>query len=375
MNSTTRNSLATFESAFQLLIRTAKGTVNKINTNPRSLAKFCQILLNAKDNKNTIHMIGSGRSGNIAKIIGESFKDIGFTVSFFGKEIDNPIKKNDVAMAISGSGWTRYTTSAIEHCLRKNAKILTFTGSMDSKAARMSDAVIQIPLGYRSLDEGLLFTESIVPLNPLGTIFELTTLVIGMGIVNGVYSGSCANGFNNGTSNMLVSAEESFKKLTNNSELNLFIKLIKNYCNNYQSKVYFLGKGINHSISDFCSSRFKGLDITVGSISDWRFRKTNDLLIMISGSGSSSILMNQVKIAKKSNLKIVYITSFPESEIISESDIKLHILGRNENTNPDELKLVEPGIYLPIFEYTTALILESCITQIALDLGLTNEEF
>ena len=158
MNSTTRNSLATFESAFQLLIRTAKGTVNKINTNPRSLAKFCQILLNAKDNKNTIHMIGSGRSGNIAKIIGESFKDIGFSVSFFGKEIENPIKKNDVAMAISGSSWTKYTTSAIEHCLRKNAKILTFTGSMDSKAARMSDAVIQIPLGYRSLDEGLLFT-------------------------------------------------------------------------------------------------------------------------------------------------------------------------------------------------------------------------
>jgi len=96
---------------------------------------------------------------------------------------------------------------------------------------------------------------------------------------------------------------------------------------------------------------------------------------MISGSGSSSILMNQVKIAKKSNMKIVYITSFPESEIISESDIKLHILGRNEKYNPDELKLIEPSIYLPLFEYTTALILESCIAQIALDLELTHEEF
>ncbi len=375
MSTTTPSKLNAFESAFNLLIRTAKGTVNNINTNPQSLALFCQNFSNIRDKNRTIHIIGSGRSGNIAEILGESLKDLYFSVSYFGKELAKPVKNNDIALAITGSGWSRFTNSAIEYCLRKQAKIFTLTGNRESKAAKLSDAVIQIPLGYRSLNRNMFFTDSRVPLTPLGTIFELTTLVIGIGIINGIFRGSCTNGFNTGTSKILSLATETFEKLIIASELQSFIAMIKDYCSNSQLKVYFIGRGINRSVAAFCSSRFQNLNVNVCSIDDWRFRKDNDLVIILSGSGSTSTTSNIVNMAKNSNLKVAYLTSFPETEVPMKSDIKLHILGRNKSVSPDKLKLVESAFYLPSFEYSCLLMLDSCVAQIALDLGLTGEEF
>ncbi|MHA2306695.1 MAG: SIS domain-containing protein [Candidatus Hodarchaeales archaeon] len=221
MNSSSEMEIAAFKSAFQFFIRTAQGTVNKINTNPRNLADFCQILSNAQEKNTKIHIIGSGRSGHIGKILGECLKDIGCDVSFFGDSLTSSVATEDVALVITGSGWTNYTTSAIEICIRNNAKILTFTGSMSSKAARLSDAVIQIPLGYLSQDYNLFHSEEVVPVSPLGTIFELTTLVIGVGVINGIFSGSCTNGFNSGTSAILTSAEQTFENLIYDRNLSL----------------------------------------------------------------------------------------------------------------------------------------------------------
>jgi D-arabinose 5-phosphate isomerase GutQ len=108
---------------------------------------------------------------------------------------------------------------------------------------------------------------------------------------------------------------------------------------------------------------------------DWRFRNENDLLIAISGSGMSSSVIDAVKIGKDSSMKIVSITSFSDSKLSSLSNIIINILGRSESISPNHHNLVKPGIYLPIFEYTTALLLDACVAQIALNFGLTGEEY
>ncbi len=367
--------IAAFKSAFQFFIRTAQGSVNKINTNPRNLANFCQILSNAHENGSRIHLIGYGRSGQITKILGECFKDIGFKVSFFGKYLTSPVKKGDVALVVTGSGWTNYTTSAIENCIRNNAKILTFTGNMNSKAARMSDTVIQIPLGFKSQDYQFFHSEDVVPISPLGTIFELTTLVIGIGVINGIFSGSCTNGFNDGTSAILTSANLTYEKLILDQNLPEFISLIKEYHDNINSKIFFIGRGLNKSVRNFTSSRVQQLNINVCSMDDWRFRKENDLLIAFSGSGKSSSVIDVVNIGKESFMKIVSITSFPDSKLSSLSDFILNVSGRSESISPDHHTLVKPTIYLPVFEYTAALLLDACIAQIAIDFGLTGEDY
>ena len=375
MSSNSDTEIAAFKSAFQFFIRTAQGSVNKINTNPRNLANFCQILSNAREKDSKIHIIGSGRSGQIAKILGECFKDIGFNVSFFGENLASPIKKGDVGLVVTGSGWTKYTTSAIDNCIRNNAKILIFTGNMDSKAARMSDTVIQIPIGFQFQDYQFFHSEDVVPISPLGTIFELTTLVIGIGLINGIFSGSCTNGFNDGTSAILTSANLAYEKLILDQNLPEFISLIKEYHDNIHSKIFFIGRGLNKSVRNFTSSRFKQLNINVCSMDDWRFRKENDLLIAISGSGKSSSVIDAVNIGKESFMKIASITSSSDSKLSSISDIILNVSGRSESISPDHHSLVKPAIYLPVFEYTAALLFDACVVQIALDFGLTGEEY
>ncbi|MFX0171461.1 MAG: hypothetical protein ACFE9L_06030 [Candidatus Hodarchaeota archaeon] len=81
------NRTSTFQSAYKLLSRTAKRCANTLNTEPANLALFCQILSDAKDNKTSkIHIIGRGRSDLIGRIIGESLKDMNYSVSFLGDD-------------------------------------------------------------------------------------------------------------------------------------------------------------------------------------------------------------------------------------------------------------------------------------------------
>ena len=154
-----------------------------------------------------------------------------------------------------------------------------------------------------------------------------------------------------------------------------FISLIKEYHDNIHSKIFFIGRGLNKSVRNFTSSRFKQLNINVCSMDDWRFRKENDLLIAISGSGKSSSVIDAVNIGKESFMKIASITSSSDSKLSSISDIILNVSGRSESISPDHHSLVKPAIYLPVFEYTAALLLDACVAQIAIDFGLTGEDY
>ena len=80
MNYKTKSENSAFISAYQLLMRTAKRTVNSINQDPHNLAIFCQTLSNALENEDRqIHIVGVGRSRLIGMILGECLKNIGFS--------------------------------------------------------------------------------------------------------------------------------------------------------------------------------------------------------------------------------------------------------------------------------------------------------
>jgi D-arabinose 5-phosphate isomerase GutQ len=361
--------IATFKSAFQLLIRTAKRSVNSINQNPNDLAKFCQILSESRSNNSMVHIVGEGRAGNIGMILGETLKDIGFSVSYQGRT--HPIMNEDVILALSGSGWTKFTSAVIEEGIRKKAKILSFCGASYSKVTKLSDASIQIPTGFQS-DDSSFSSEKQAPLTPLGSIFELTTMVIGVSVLNGVYRGACTRGFNECASEILNNAEKTFSDLAKEPKLRKFINMLQNYAVLSKNKVFFAGVGLNNFINDMSSSRFSRI-LKVHSSIDWRFRQKNDLLIAISGSGVSSSVLKVVNLAKQSQMKVMSITSYLLSDLAKKSDKFLLIHGRKYDTDPDEIQITQSEIYLPSFEYSTAVTLDSCVAQIALDLGIAIE--
>lgn len=374
MSTSSGSELSAFKSAYQLLIRTARRSVNTINQDPKNLAQFCQFLSAAFENENRqIYIVGVGRSGKIGKILGECLKDIGLAnrISYLGKDLVLSVSRDDVIIAITGSGWTILTTSILEDCIRNKCKILTFTGVSDSKAAKLSDVIIQNPLGYQPQDHTYPFTSRRAPLSPLGSVFELTTLVIGMGVINGVYSGSCTNGFNDGTTEILKAAEDLFTEIQDDSNLSTFIQSLKKYYHQQKTKIFFYGSGLDNIICEMSALRFQSLGLNVHPINDWRFRHKGDLLVAISGSGNSSKTLNIVKSAKTSQMKIFGITSFPQSKLAERSDNLIVVLGRKEKVDPDTLQLLQPELYLPTFEYTTAVTLEACLAQIAVDLDIS----
>jgi 6-phospho-3-hexuloisomerase len=362
-----------FKSAYQLLMRTAKRSVNMINQDPDNLAIFCQTLSEALENEaRQIHVVAVGRSRSIGMIFGECLKNIGFSnrVSYLGENITQPVKKNDVIIAITGSGWTKLTTMVLEEVIKKKATVLTFTGALDSKAAKLSDGVLQNPLGYHPQDHLYLFTREQEPLSPLGTIFELTTLVTSLGVINGVHKGSCTNGFNEATTEILKAAENTYASLERDPKFSQFAAYLVNYCKTKESKVFFFGSGMNGIVASMSSMRFQSLGMNVQPTNNWRFHSEGDLLIAISGSGVSSSVLNIVKSAKASQMNVRGITSFSHSQLAKESDEFLIIPGRKEKTVPDSLQLSQREMFLPKFEYVTALVFESCVAQIIKDLEI-----
>lgn len=364
----------TFQSAYKLLLRSAKRCVNTLNTEPTNLAFFCQTLSDIKENKNAkIHIVGRGPSGLVGRIIGESLKDINYSVSYLGDNLTRPISKNDVLIAVTGSGWTKFTNFAIEEGVRKKARILIFTGNNESKAAKLANAIIHVPMGFDPKDNIHLFSTRKAPLSPLGSIFELTTFIIGIGIINGTHTGSCTYGFDQATNSILKEADKFLNSLQQDSSLLEFMKTLKNYYTQTKNKVFLTGSGISKLIAQITAIRFQDLMINVVPMEDWRFRQEGDLLISISGSGSSTSTVNFMKNAKKSNMNTIGISSFPQSELAKMSDTFLYIQGRTKNINFNSLQSPKAETYIPIFEYLTALTLESCIAQIAVNFGISSD--
>lgn len=124
-------------------------------------------------------MIGAGRSGFVAKAFAMRLMHLGYSVYVVGETVTPKIKEDDLLIAISGSG---ETTSVINITMKAKSivgsKIAAITNNVNSTLARMSDVVVVL--------KGKVKTErneQISRLAPLGTMFELTSLVFLDGLI------------------------------------------------------------------------------------------------------------------------------------------------------------------------------------------------
>ena len=372
--------LSSFYSAFNLLVRTAKRTVNSINEKPPSLVQFCKTLEEARKKDKRIHLVGMGRSGKVGMLLGELLKNVGCKVSYLGKSLAKPVRANDVVIGITGSGWTRFTINTLQESISRGAKILVFTGDQHSLAARLADSIILIPRGYvkekfAPISHAPLTPVSHAPLTPLGTVFEMTAISIGIGVVSGLRDESSVKGFNEGVNEVLKAAEMTLSNIKRNEQpLQQFIATLESYSGQLSKKLFVFGSGFDSIIASISSIRLSHLRINCKSNYDWRFRRKDDLLIGISGSGVSTSTLERVESAKSAHMSIVGLTSFPESELAKNSDIFLDIEGRTEKISADLHQISNLSPLIPSFEYAAAITLDSCVAQLAMDLGISETE-
>jgi len=145
------------------------------------------LLLNARKESRRIFVVGAGRSGLVAKAFAMRLTHMGFDVYVIGETITPPMRRDDILLAVSGSGRTKTVVAVAETARSIGARVVAITTYPDSPLGRVSDLVVRIPGRTKLAVEEDYIVRQVrglhEPLAPLGTLFEVTTMIFLDGIV------------------------------------------------------------------------------------------------------------------------------------------------------------------------------------------------
>lgn len=142
------------------------------------LDKFENIIIESKN----VFVTGAGRSGLAAKAFAMRLMHLGLSAYVVGETISPAINEGDCIVAISGSGETNTIVSAAKIAKSRGSKVLSLTSYPDSTLGQLSDSFILVKgRTKKEVDDENYMKRQIhgnyTSLTPLGTAFELTTLV------------------------------------------------------------------------------------------------------------------------------------------------------------------------------------------------------
>lgn len=127
-----------------------------------------------------IFVMGAGRSGLVGRAFAMRLMHLGFNVYVVGETTTPAVRKDDLVVAISGSGETRSMLDLGRIAKEIGSRLITLTSNKDSTLGRMSDTVMVMP-GRTKGDVGGYLERHMRGeysyLTPLGTSFEITSLV------------------------------------------------------------------------------------------------------------------------------------------------------------------------------------------------------
>ena len=149
------------------------------------IANFIEIITTA-DN---IFVTGAGRSGLAAKAFAMRLMHLGLSSYVVGETISPAINAGDCILAISGSGETNTIVTAAKISKKRGAKVLALTSYPESSLGQLADGIIHVKGRTKEEvdDENYLKRQikgNYTSLTPLGTAFELTSLVFLDGLVS-----------------------------------------------------------------------------------------------------------------------------------------------------------------------------------------------
>ncbi|UXD21857.1 hypothetical protein IPA_08880 [Ignicoccus pacificus DSM 13166] len=142
--------------------------------------EFINLLVKTyNDPKSKVLVMGAGRSGLVARSFAMRLMHLGYNAYVLGDTIVPSVKKDDVVIAISGSGTTKLVVAAAEAAKHVGAKLVALTSYANSPLGKLADVIVEIPGRTKLSVSQDYFARQILgihePLAPLGTLFEITT--------------------------------------------------------------------------------------------------------------------------------------------------------------------------------------------------------
>ncbi len=334
------------------------------------------------ENSRRILCVGTGRSGDVADILSKFLRNIGFH-SYGPEELPYMFSRDDLVVAISGSGSTPYTLEIARFAKDIGIPIVGFTSNMDSPLARFLDLVFHVPgaprrkpLRYEVVSLSGVYSTPLLMLG--GTLFELRSLLLILSFIG--YTALGLDPYKIFAD--LVSLCISFKP--NPDQVKSLYTLIpkpRSVSNPLSGKVVAVGEGLSGIVARFFITRLRHCAHPDEErvCFYWRDRgsvalRTGDLTLIVSGSGGG-VPAIMARIARMKESRVASITSYLDSELAKLSDVVVYVPGRI-------LQRIEGlrGSYLPtdprysIFELRTILLLETFIQSIARIEGLTERD-
>ena len=143
-----------------------------------SIEEFENIIIESKN----VFVTGAGRSGLAAKAFAMRLMHLGVSAYVVGETISPAIREDDCSIAISGSGETNTIVSAATIAKKRGSKVLAVTSYPESTLGQLADSCLLVKgRTKQEVDDENYMKRQIygnyTSLTPLGTAFELTTLV------------------------------------------------------------------------------------------------------------------------------------------------------------------------------------------------------
>lgn len=167
------------KAAAEEILSGARKAMSELDVN--RVEKFVQMILDSKERK--IFVVGVGRSGFVGRAFALRLMNLGFNVYFLGETITPAAGKEDLIIAISGSGTTKFALTASSTAKEIGAKVVAVTSYPQSPLGDIANLIV--PIGGRTKlgwpkEEDYLARQLLgerETLSPLGSIFENNCMV------------------------------------------------------------------------------------------------------------------------------------------------------------------------------------------------------
>jgi 6-phospho 3-hexuloisomerase len=143
-------------------------------------------ILAVHQNQKRLFVMGAGRSGLVVKGFAMRLMHLGFNVYVVGETVTPAVETDDLLVVISGSGETKSINEMSALAKAKGTRLAAVTSNKDSSLGTISDTIVVVK--GRTKTSGMDFMErqvvgSHISFAPLGTMFEISTMVFLDGII------------------------------------------------------------------------------------------------------------------------------------------------------------------------------------------------
>ena len=173
------------KAAVEEILSGAKRAIDELDE--RQVENLIRMIQETQDKK--IFVVGMGRSGFVGRAFALRLMNLGFNVYFLGETITPAAGKDDLVIAISGTGMTKLVVSAASAAKDIGTKVVAITSYTESQLGQMADQLVLVKgrtkMGWPR-EEDYLARQILgerEPISPLGSVFENNCMVFLDGLV------------------------------------------------------------------------------------------------------------------------------------------------------------------------------------------------